>query len=624
MRDIDRKLAQIEQHIINNTYDVVETDRFELKDLSQGSEWKELYKTICAFLNTKGGIIVVGIKEDTKNKKFKFTGFQHNSSTEDKIKDISKKFKNDDGKEIDLSEFIRPELIEIQPFMSGKVCLIFVEKLPEDRKFVFFENEAYERKITGDHKISKDKIKLQIELREELRRAIELEKVPDTSIENLDVDRLNEFILLLNNDKKVESIKADIESARSFLTRKKMVRDNQPTLLGLLVCGQNLFDIVGGKCEFDAYFESGNSLANDQKVYKDNVIPLMESAWNFTVSKIATGVSVAKGGTPLYEYPQEIIRETINNALAHRDYKSDRFSILRVKNNEYIEIRNPGKFRREQLFYSDEPIKIRRIIPIPKAQNPNLADILKIYKRWEGRGIGMASLTNFALDNLIDVPYYRLYNDNEIGLYIPKGKVLDESTVLWLNSFEKYILNKTGGIELTDEQKTVLGYFYKSELLNELERFTINLTPDNNHFEVIKDLLKYKLIYKLPQSTLELSVYQVEPILMKDNFNQELIGIYGDSYKLLSNSYKEVLQAIYQHNEYGKEKDISANLIGNYLYYKKNKSLIIDIKDLGNFKRKVRNEINKLEKEGFIIRKSSNKADYKINKEFRNNPTPLG
>ncbi len=615
MREIDKILLQIEEHIKSGTYSDVETDKFELKDLSTGSDWKELYKSACAFLNTRGGIIVIGIKEDVQQKQFRFTGF--NSGNENNIKQLPLQFKDDEGNAINLTEYIRPDLVEVKPFLTGQICLVFVEKLPDEEKYVFYNNDAFERRMTGDHRIPDEKILKQKELKKDLKHATELDFVPNTTLDDLDVDRLNDFIIRLNTDKKVETVKADIQSAIPFLSRKKMIRDGNPTLLGMLVCGKHIFDYVGGKCELDAYFETGHSLASDQKPYKDNIIPLMESGWNFTLSKTGTGVSVEKGGTTVYEYPEEIIRETINNALAHRDYTSPRFSILRIRNNEYIEIRNPGKFRQEQILIADAPTKLRRIIPIPKAQNPNLADVLKAYKRWEGRGIGMASLTNFALNNVIDVPYYRIYSENEIGLFIPKGKVMDENCTSWINSFSKYIMQKSDGKELTTEQKTVLAYFYKSELLNDVEKFTVNLTPDNNHFETIKDLEKWGLVTKLPQSTLELQVYSIDPILKRNDFSAELRKIYGGAYDSLSNDTKEILESIYHYNEFGSIVEVSANLIGNHLFFKKHSSLNIDVKEFGNFKRKVRNTINKLEKNGYIRRKQEGKPDYEVNTDFR-------
>ena len=157
-----------------------------------------------------------------------------------------------------------------------------------------------------------------------------MEFVPNATVEDLDIDKLNDYIIRLNSVVKVEAFKSDLQSALPFLNRKKFIRDGSPTLLGMLVCGKHIFDHVGGKCELDSYYETGSSLANDNKNYKDNIIPLMESGWNFTFSKIGTGISVQQGGTVIYEYPEDVIRETINNALAHRDYKSDRFSILRV------------------------------------------------------------------------------------------------------------------------------------------------------------------------------------------------------------------------------------------------------------------------------------------------------
>ena len=621
MRAIEKTLSKLEQYVKDRIYQEVETDQLELKDLSGGDDWQELYKTVCAFLNTKGGIIVIGVKEDTKNKCFKFTGFSSTQSTEEKIKNLPNLFTNRANNQLNLSDYVNPALLEIKTFLDGNICLIFVEKLPEDKKYVYFKGSAYERRLTGDHKISEEKIVKQEELIEELRNAVELELVADATINDLDIDMLNDFIVRLNSDKKVETLKSDIPSALSFLNRKKFIRDNSPTLLGMLVCGKDIFDYVGGKCEIDAYFEMLNSvksLADDKKLYKDNIIPLMESAWTFAVSKINVGIIVQNGGTAIYEYPEDVIRESINNALAHRDYTSGRFSILRIRNNEFIEIRNPGKFRQEQIVYHDEKdVCLRRIIPIPKTRNANLADVLNVYNRWEGRGIGMATLINFALGNHIDIPFYRLYSGNEIGLYIPKGKVLDEKTLNWLKSFGKYINKKTNGMELTKEQQTVLAYLYKSEQLNAVEKYTINLTTDNNHFDVINDLLSWNLIEKMPQSTSDLHLFRVDPILKKEDFTEELRTVFGSDYDSLSLILKSILQAIYSHNEYGAVAEISANLIGNFLYLKSKKTPEIDLKEFNNFKRKVRNEINKLENKRFIVRKCEGKPNYEINKIYQ-------
>ena len=64
-----------------------------------------------------------------------------------------------------------------------------------------------------------------------------------------------------------------------------------------------------------------------------------------------------------------------------------KFINITIDPGRHIEIRNPGKFRNEQVLRIDAEIPIRRIIPIPKAQNPRLADVLKSFDRWEGKGL---------------------------------------------------------------------------------------------------------------------------------------------------------------------------------------------------------------------------------------------
>lgn len=616
---VEKILIQVRQCIETNTYKELETDKVELKDLSTGEDWSELYKSICAFLNTSGGIVIIGINENNDKTAYSFKGF--NANNESKLKEISNQFTSDDGKTVDLTEYIRPDLFEILDFMDGRVCVLYIEKLTEDKKYVLYNGKAYERKLTGDHKISKSEIDKQRELRADLELARELRSVEGTNLESLNVDKLNDYIQRLNQGMKVETLKADIPSSLSFLERKKFVINSKPTLLGMLVCGINLYDHIQGRCQVDGFVESPVDIAGNKKVFKDNIIPLLESSIGFVFTNISTGISAAKGGTTTFEYPERLIRETVNNALAHRDYSVNKFVNITILPGRHIEIRNPGKFRSEQLLRIDGPIPVRRIIPIPKAQNPRLADILKSFDRWEGKGWGMSSLTNLALENEVDISYYILYAEQDIGLFINKGRVLDDEAEWWLRGFGGYIYKKTNGRELTEEQKTVLAYFYKSESLNKIERYTIALTPDNNHFAVIAQLESWGLIFKHEHSPELYPIYLVDRTLTKTDFINELREIYGGAYDELSPDYKESLNVIYQFNESGQNiKDINAAQVGDFLYYRKYKK-VIDVKHYNDYKRKIRKGINNLTKREFILKSGGARPGYIINTGFKRTPS---
>lgn len=612
MREIDRILQKIETHINNGTFEELETEKVEIKDLSTKGDWGEFYKSVCAFLNTDGGIVIIGVNESSKTpKQYKFTGY--NASNEGNLKIVSDKFRDKDGLPQNVNEYFPNP--EIKEFMSGKVCLFFVEKLPEDKKFVFYDGDAYERRLTGDHKIKDEKIEAQEDLKRDIQDAKEVEIVEKANLSLIDLDRLNDYILRLNRDVKVESIKADIDVALPFLLRKSFVREGKPTLLGILVCGDNPYDWIGGRCQVDCFVDSDIQVAQNKQVLKDNVIPLMESAIGFVFKNIAVGVSYEGGGASLPEYPEKLIREVVNNALAHRDYESDKFVNIVIKPNTHIEIRNPGKFRPDQKLILDSPIKVRRIIPNPKPKNPRLADVLKIYDRWEGRGLGMASLTNACLENQIDVPYFIFRSPNDISLFIPKGQVLDEESERWLSGFSGWIYRNTNGRELTREEKTVLAYFYKSEQLNINERYSILLTPDNNHFEVIANLSGYSLIQKIESSNHIYPLYIVNRTLAQKDFYSALRDIFGGSFDNLGEDYKDVLDTIFLHNEYSMRKEVSAKEVDLFIYTRRHK-LIKDLRHYDTYSRKVRNIVNTLERKNFIVRADGVKPRYIINKNF--------
>jgi hypothetical protein len=172
------------------------------------------------------------------------------------------------------------------------------------------------------------------------------------------------------------------------------------------------------------------------------------------------------------------------------------------------------------------------------------------------------------------------------------------------------------GRHLEEEEKIVLSYFYKSEMLNREERYTVLLTPDNNHFEVIADLEEKGLIYSVHEWRGIYKIYVVDRILIKQDFKPYLKTLFGKEFDFLSDIQKKILEKIYHLETFGsQEEQISANNIGNILYMQENK-VILDVKDYENFKRKVRTVFNKLEAKNFIIKKNQTKYNFSINKNF--------
>jgi len=621
MRQIEKILNEIEECIDKNIFKKFEHDKLELKDNSHdNSKWKELYKTSCAFLNTSGGIIIVGIKEDEINQQFIITGFD--KKNEDKTKEIKKIFKDRFGKSLDLSLYFLN--FEINKIKDKEVLAIYIDPVPEELKYTYFENTSYERILSGDHIIPKNKIEAQEDYKMELLDAKELQPVINTSLANLNFNKLNNYIHILNRDVLTEVIKPDIESAKSFLVRKGFVTkiNFQPTVLGVLVCADNIGDLLGNKAEIDCYVDTGIRIAESKRILVDNILDLMEKALIFISQNIQVGVSIEAGGTGIPEYPIRLIRESINNSLAHRDYQISKFTNVNIVPNKHIEIRNPGRFKSElriEDFYN--PIPVRRIIPgNSKPNNPKLADVLKVFDRLEGKGLGMSTLTNECLSNNVDLPYYKFHSSDELSLYIRKGKLLDEKMESLINAYEGFIEKKLNGNSITVQEKLVLSYFYKSEIENKNERYTILLTKDNNHLAAITTLEDSGLIFKHSATTELHSVYIINRELFKSNFISELRELFGADYDGLTKDGRDVLSCIYEFNKYakGKFQFPNANIIGDYLWNKAGNVNVLN--GFEGFKRAIRGQVNKMVKRK-IIMKVDDKPFYKISIKFVKRPS---
>lgn len=572
MDEIARVLEQLADCVQRGAWASVETERLEIKPVpATGHAWDSIRQTVCAFLNTNGGVIVLGVKDEKSKtergqvRRYTFTPWTEHQTQN--LADMRTAFRTVRQAALDVSEFLREE---IRPFLNGHVAILRVSALPGHQKYCTYDGKAYRRFADADGEIPSAELNAQEERKKEMEHQLELQPLPGVGLETLSLERINQLILLINEgqSRPIETIKATLEDAAPFLERRRFVtRDGRVTILGALVCALHPEEHLLFRSQVDAFVDVPNVVAQDKKTFRDNILQLMESARAWTLRNIYTGVSHERSGTRVSEYPESLIRESINNALAHRDYAIERPVQVSVRPRELLSIRNPGKLP-DDLVLEAPPghrIPLLRIFANPRARNPRLADVLKLHDRWEGKGIGMSELVQFALANEIDVPYYVFHSADELSLCIPTGSVLDEGVQAWFELFDGFIDQRRGGRPLTHEHLVVLAYLLKSERLNRQGRHTLALTKSNNHFEVLDDLTRAGLVELHDRSERFKEAHVVCRELAEDGCFDELRSAFGTAVEQLDDLTIGVLEMIGLAQRHSKAGGLNAKQVSRLL-----------------------------------------------------------
>lgn len=596
---VEKTLNRLSELIRADRFEELETDTLEIKPVpAVGNEWHRIHESACAFLNTRGGVIILGIKEEGAgaNRRYRFKGWQPHA--ENNIKEIARQFTDEHGHGLTIVESFPPP--QIEDFLDGKIAVILVDELAADTKYAFYRGVPYKRVLSGDDKFTQSDVERQREFKDDALQGRELQQVPGMGIAAFDLDKLNDFITRLNRPVKIETVKADLPSAAPFLNRKCFIKDGVATTLGALVCGKHPEDHLGFRCHAHGYVDVPHKVAEDKQDYVDNILPLMESSLAYLLRNIQVGVSIEHGGTSRPQYPEALLRETVNNALAHRDYSINRQVTLIVKPGRHIAIRNPGTFRKQLLIEeTDASVALRRILPEAKPRNPKLADVLRVFRKWEGRGIGMATMVNLCLQNEIDLPYY-LFGTEDVTLHVCTGCLLDDRMKGLFQSFDRYIGDKLNGGALSEPQQLVMAYLIKSEWANEQVRYTVLLTPDNNHFNELTALEQCGLIAKHRKSTPSHPIYVADRELVRKNYFPELRNMFGARFDLRDALQKDVLSVVYRFNHFSRAPAVSAKQVSFDLWAARGAA--DDIKAFDSFYRKVRSAFNRLEENDYVQR----------------------
>lgn len=606
MDDISALLSRLAYMVNQEQFEELESDTIEIKSCpSTTQDWTERYKSVNAFLNTRGGLVILGIKEIGQGaaRRYVFSGYD--AACEPKLLEVRRAFTDREMRAQDLTEFLPPP--ELHQFLDGRIAIQRVDELPVQQRFVFFKGAAYKRLLTGDHLVKQAELDRHAEFLEEIAQAKELEPLGAEGVEAVDLDKLNEFIIQLNRLQKIENLKPTVDDAIPFLTRKRFLIDGRLTLLGGLVCGQHPSDLLGFRAHVHGYVNAplrSQVIVQDKQDMIGNVLPLLEQANAYVLRNIQASIAPAHGGTVAAQYPEAVLRETINNALAHRDYSINKQVVISITPGRQIEISNPGRFRDQLLLnfpqaYGSNSAAILRVVPETKPRNPRLADVLRVYRKWEGRGIGMATLVSLCLENKLNLPYFKFKSD-EVTLVLQSGELLDERMMELFESRDAYIAHKLGSFEeLTPEKQAVLAYLIKSEWANGQGKYCVLLTPDNNHAQAIKVLEGSGLISRDARSPELYPVYVADRNLLSNHFETELAEMLGNSFGDMPLPWRKVLAVIYRYNRFSSKRAVSAKQVSFALWATEEHDRS-DIKGFDLFYRNVRRAFNMLEKAGFI------------------------
>ncbi len=394
-----------------------ESERVEFKESL--AEIKEILQTIVAFANSKGGIILIGVKDNGEIK-----GVNIGKNT---IENLAN----------EIARNIEPKIlpsINVVDTNKGKVISIKVDE--SERKPLFFKGVAYKRIGKSNQKMGATEIELLILKRHSRNLTFDMEKI------NAKVDEINVKFLrrvLRKMGKKFKGIKKSLADLG-------LLRDGKLTNAAILLFGKDpvkFFPFLYFKCM------KVNSLGEIEAI-KDisgNVIDMIEETYEFAKKNLPKKYVIEDlKGKFVFRIPLEAIREAIINAVLHRDYTFPSFCYLKI-DDEKVEISNPGILP-EPLKISDLYKEGHRSI----LRNPLIGRILKELGYIESWGTGTYKIVMLCTKEGVDVRFeeekgffkvvfrYEVSDKEELEvmkLIVKLGKVTTKDVSRYLNCSER-------------------------------------------------------------------------------------------------------------------------------------------------------------------------------------------
>ncbi len=164
--------------------------------------------------------------------------------------------------------------------------------------------------------------------------------IPQTSIDDIDMDRVKSYIGQIRESGRRSSI--DVDPSVS-LKKLGLLNGESPTLASIVLFGKSpIQKLPYAKVHCGRFDTDGNII--DSQYIESSIIEQVNEVLGFIRKHVNVGYSVGEKPERIetWDYPFKAIREVIINAICHRDYHHPVEISLKIYNDKLV-IWNPGR-----------------------------------------------------------------------------------------------------------------------------------------------------------------------------------------------------------------------------------------------------------------------------------------
>ena len=421
-----------------------ELDDVEVK-AAKGGTPKRICESLSAFANRPGGgVVVFGLDE---RRDFQVVGVGDFQRLQEEVTSVASD---------QMIPALRPQFT-VDEIDGETVAAMEINEVPAVQKPCFYKNVglpkgAYIRVGNTNRPMTEYEIFGYQSGREQPRNDEEV--AVEASLDDLNQEALNHY---LNQIRKARPRAEFLQGTNEdILLRLHVARPDgsilRPTLAGLLMFGkypQEFFPQL--MIAFVQYFGTTESEKTpqgarfvDNRTFEGAIPEMVEQAETYVLAAMRKSTLIeGLFRRDIPEYPQEVVREAVCNAVAHRDYSSYvKRSYIQIRMfADRLEIQSPGG-----LFGN---VTVENIEEEHSTRNARLMRMMEDMHLVENRGSGIKAMLHAMRDANLEPPRFD-DRRSSFKVVFMNHTLINPEAVAWLNQFR--------GIHLDDRQRLALVY----------------------------------------------------------------------------------------------------------------------------------------------------------------------